>query len=225
MEGLLQPIVDFMLANAAWAGPVFGLFAFGESLAVAGVIIPATPVLFLVGTLLGSGKLDPWSVIPWAIAGAIGGYWASWWSGRRMGSAVYRRRIFTGQRRTIARVRLDFRRWGGPSRIFGRYVLGPFQSMMPMVAGVAKMDARRFHAWNIVSGTAWVAVVLAPGYFAAKGLTVLGFGVAQQHMLTGVLLGVSALLAIGAVVLMLYRLITLRRRPIATPSARKSPLG
>jgi membrane protein DedA with SNARE-associated domain len=210
MDHLLQPIVDFMLAHALWAGPVFGLFAFGESFAVVGVIIPATPVLFLVGTLLGSGKLDPWWVIPWAIVGALSGYWASWWCGRRFGSTVYRHPIFTGQRRMIARTRLYFRRWGGPSLIVGRYVLGPFQSMLPVVAGVARMPARRFHLWNMLSGVTWVIVVLTPGYFAARGLTVLGFGVAQQRMLTTILLGASLLLALGAVALTVVRLARLR---------------
>lgn len=206
MDALLQPIVDFITAHAILAGPVFGLFAFGESLAVLGVIIPATPVLFLVGTLLGSGKLDPWWIIPWAIFGAIAGYWVSWQGGRRMGPTAYRHRVFTGQRRTIARTRLYFRRWGGPSLILGRYVLGPFQSMLPMVAGVAAMDARRFHAWSTISGFVWVFVVLTPGYLAAKGVTVLGFGVEQQRILTGVLLIVSAGLAVGAIALTAYRL-------------------
>ncbi|PTS74428.1 DedA family protein [Sphingomonas sp. HMWF008] len=211
MDTILQSIADFIATHAILAGPVFGLFAFGESLAVLGVIIPATPVLFLVGTLLGSGKLDPWWVIPWAIFGAIAGYWVSWQGGRRMGTTVYRHRVFTGQRRAIARTRLYFRRWGGPSLMLGRYVLGPFQSMLPMVAGVAAMDGRRFHAWNTISGCLWVVVVVTPGYLAAKGVTVLGFGAEQQRILIALLLIVSAGLAVGAIVLTGYRLARLTR--------------
>lgn len=165
---------DFIVAHKAWAAPAFGLLAFGESLAVAGVFIPATPILFLMGALLGGGELEPVPVLAWAIAGAVGGYWASWAVGRRLGPAVYRVRALRGHRRGVARARLFFRRWGGPALVVGRYVLGPFQSMLPLVAGVAAMGPRRFHGWNVASGVVWVFVCLAPGYLAASGLWALG---------------------------------------------------
>ena len=80
--------------------------------------------------------------------------------------------------RGVARARLFFRRWGGPSLILGRYVLGLFQSMLPLVAGISAMAQRRFHAWNVASGVVWVIVVLIPGYLAAKGVHLLGVGAA-----------------------------------------------
>lgn len=193
----------FFLAHRWWAGPVFGLLAFGESLALVGAAIPATPILFLVGVLLGSGTLDPLVIMPWAMAGAIGGYWLSWVLGRLLGPRAYRSRWLIGQRRAPARTRLYFRRWGGPSLVLGRYVLGPFQSLLPFVAGTAGMPARRFHAWNVLSGVLWV-VVLTPGFLTARGIALFGVSPANLQGLSVAMLLVSGgaiVLVVGATVL------------------------
>ncbi len=202
---MLDALTAAIAAHALWAGPLFGLLALGESTAILGVIIPATPILFLVGTLLGSGQLEPRWILPWAIAGAIAGYWLSWAIGRRSGTRLYRTPLLRNHRRGVARARLFFRRWGGPSLILGRYVLGPFQSMLPLVAGVAAMDQRRFHAWNIASGTTWVFVVLAPGYLTAQGVVMLGVGAAQQRWLILALIVVSVGMAVSAIAGLLLR--------------------
>lgn len=198
---MLDHLTMLMIAHPGWAGAIFGLLAFGESLAIAGTIIPATPILFFVGTLIGSGRQDPLAIIPPAIVGAILGYWLSWTIGRRLGPRAYRLRPFAGQRRRMARLRLFFRRWGGPSLVVGRYVLGPLQSTLPLVAGAARMDARRFHAWNTLSGVLWVFVVLAPGYLSGRGLVAVVQSPAQQHAVLVGVMAVSTALIVGALVM------------------------
>ncbi len=199
-----------MVVHRGWAGPGFGVLAFGESLAVAGAVIPATPILFLVGTMLGTGILDSRIILPWAIAGAIGGYWTSWSIGRWLGHDVYRLRLFKAHRRSIARTRLFFRRWGGPSLVIGRFVLGPFQSMLPLVAGVAAMGGSRFHPWNIASSIIWILAVLSPGYLAGRGITLFGFAAPQQQVIVPALLLASAAFVVAAVALTLSRFRTSR---------------
>lgn len=198
MAGAIEAFGDFIVANRAWAAPAFGLLAFGESTAVLGIIIPATPILFLMGTLLGSGRLNVAPVLAWAIPGAIGGYWLSWAIGARLGHRIYHGRALKRHRRGVARARLFFRRWGGPALILGRYVLGPFQSMLPLVAGVAKMDARRFNAWNVASGVIWVIVCLAPGYLTARGLWAAGADPRVEQWLTAGLAVASVGLIVAA---------------------------
>lgn len=212
MKTALQAFTDFVTLHGFWAGPAFGLLAFGESLAVVGTIIPATPLLFLIGIMLGKGLLHPLAVLPWAVAGAITGYWMSWAVGSRLGPSVYRHRLFGGQRRAIARVRLFFRRWGGPALIVGRFVLGPVQSMLPLVAGVAAMTPRRFHRWNAVSGVLWVCLVVTPGYIAARGFNILGFDEQTQQGLVMALALLSLLLILLVVATMLFRWIRYAQR-------------
>lgn len=198
MNGLLQYLSDFMVDHRWLAGPAFGLIAFGESLAVVGIFIPATPILFMVGVLAGGGRVDPSSVVAFGIAGAIAGYWLSWRAGDRLGHRAWQLPALARHRRGIARARLFFRRWGGISLVGGRYVLGPFQSMLPLVAGVARMDAHRFHRWNVLSGVLWIILVLTPGFLVGRGVEIAGFNKAWQDQIVGVLLVASCgLIVIG----------------------------
>ena len=198
MDNLLAWTASAASNHRSWAGPLFFLFAFGESLAVVGTFIPATPILFLLGTLLGAGEIGL-EVIPWAIAGAILGYWASWAIGWRFGIRLYRSRFFRSNRRKVAAVRLFFRRWGGPSLVFGRYVLGPFQSMIPLAAGVARFGGRSFHPWNVVSGVAWVFVVLTPGVLVGRGVIAAG----PDSVFADWVMAAVTLVSVGAIVVAL----------------------
>jgi membrane protein DedA with SNARE-associated domain len=172
MADPLAALFRALVAYSYLAGPAFGLLAFLESLVIIGMFIPATPVLFLFGTLIGSGRLDPLAVLPWAFAGAIAGYWLSWWLGHHPDCRCYISRRARSHRRQMARTRVFLRRWGGPSLVLGRYLLGQFQAFIPVVAGVLGMQRRRFHLWNCVSGTTWVLVVVTPGYLAGRGLLI-----------------------------------------------------
>lgn len=195
----LQVLFSGVSVTGFWVVFAITLLAFAESLAIVGSIIPATPILLLIGTLLGRGALQPEEVIPGALTGALGGYWLSWAIGRRLRFRIYRSPWLAGRRRALARLRLFLRRWGGPSLILGRFVLGPLQSMLPLVAGTMGMPRSRFHFWNGLSGSLWVPLVLAPGYLAGRGLVPLGV---SQKVIFGITL-VLALVSLLAVVAML----------------------
>ncbi len=71
MDAWITWISDLIHTHSMWAIPIVGIIAFGESLAVVGLLIPATAILLLIGGLIGSGVLDPWSVLTATIIGAV----------------------------------------------------------------------------------------------------------------------------------------------------------
>lgn len=154
--------------HAALVAFAFVLIALAESTAFVGVVLPATPILLLMGGLLGTGRISPWAILPGAIAGAIGGYGLSYLVGRRLRGRLGRITWLRRQRRPMARVRLFLRAYGPHAVILGRYALGPLHSLLPLVAGTIGMDRRRFWTLNALSGLIWVPVTLAPGYIAAR---------------------------------------------------------
>lgn len=185
MEDLITRFGALITQHGAWAGPIVGLLAFGESLALVGLFIPATAVMISVGGLIGTGVLDPAPILFWAAAGAIAGDWVSYAIGRRIGPSIYRRWPLNRHRPMVARARLFFRRYGFISVFAGRF-LGPIRATIPLVAGVMEMDRRRFQLANLASAVLWVPVMFGPGYFAARslgsvenitGLHILGIGV------------------------------------------------
>jgi len=169
MDELVARATLFMSVHGAWAGPIVGLLSFGESLAIIGLFIPATAVMLAVGGLVGTGVLDPISIILWAVAGAILGDWISFWFGQSIGPSVYQRWPLKGQRPMVARTRLFFRKYGFAAIFLGRF-LGPIRATVPLVAGVMDMPRKPFQIANIASAVLWVPLMFLPGILAARTL-------------------------------------------------------
>jgi membrane protein DedA with SNARE-associated domain len=167
LEDFVHQAIDFIKLHQAWAGPVVGLLAFGESLVLIGVLIPGTAALVIVGGLVGAGILSPLPVIVGAALGAAVGdvvsYVLGLWLGRRF---IYRWPLnrYIDQ---FARARLFFRRYGFATIMIGRF-FGPLRSSVPLVAGMMGMNWRPFQLANVLSAIIWAPVVLSPGWLVAR---------------------------------------------------------
>lgn len=169
MEQFVAPLSEFIVRHQAWAGIVLGLVTFVESLVLVGAFVPATALMLLAGGLMATGVLDPFGVILSCVAGAALGDAVSYWIGRRLGPKAMRHRAFRPHRRKIARTRLFTRKYGSASIYIGRF-FGPLRAFVPIAAGMLRMPTGRFQVANVLSALIWVPAMLAPGYFAAKGL-------------------------------------------------------
>ncbi|WP_229428466.1 DedA family protein [Microvirga pudoricolor] len=165
----MADIGGFITTHQAWAGPIMGAVAFGESLAFVGLLVPATALMLAVGGMIGTGAIDPVPVLAWAIGGAVLGDAVSYVIGLTMGMGVCRRWPLNRHRSAVARTRLFFRRYGFATIFLGRF-LGPIRSTVPLVAGVLRMDHRAFQVANVLSAILWVPLMLSPGYLAAKSI-------------------------------------------------------
>lgn len=213
MDDLIQRATALIAQHGAWAGPIVGLLAFGESLAIIGLLIPATAVMIAVGGLIGTGAVDPFWVMGWAILGAVIGDWISFAVGRKLGPAAYRRWPLNRHRTMVARARLFFRRFGFLSIFMGRF-LGPIRATVPLVAGVMNMNGRQFQLANVTSAILWVPLLFAPGYIAVKAIGPIDH-VSEAHVIgAGLLLAAMTLggAAIGARILGSARRARDRRR-------------
>jgi membrane protein DedA with SNARE-associated domain len=175
MQALIDQLVLFIQNNQSWAGLVIFLMAFGESLFVLGIFIPATVLLFATGTLIATGILDAGTILFWGIIGAIVGDALSFWLGRWMGPKFLRHRYLNAHRRQVARARLFFYRYGFLAVLIARF-LGPLRCFIPTVAGVMGMPEMRFQIANVISAILWLPALLAPGYLASLSVEALKQG-------------------------------------------------
>ncbi len=166
MQGLIDQSLQFIEQHQAWAGLVVFLMAFGESLFIIGILLPATFMLFVIGGLVGSGTLPWFPIVTWGFAGAVLGDALSYWLGCWVGPKVLRWRYLKSHRKHVARARLFFYRYGFLAVLIGRF-LGPVRSVIPTVAGAMGMPQARFQLANILSAAAWMPALLAPSYLAA----------------------------------------------------------
>jgi membrane protein DedA with SNARE-associated domain len=193
---MLAGLTLFIADHRSWAGPIIGLIVLAESLAVIGLFFPATPIMFAIGGMLGTGTLDPVPAILWALLGAVAGDGTSYALGRRIGPSIYYRVPFNRHVPMFAKARLFFQRYGFAAIFVGRF-LGPFRTTVPLVSGVAVMEARTFQTANILSALLWVPASFAPGYLAMSGLGA-AFMISQSDLI--VIGGAIALLSIVAAI-------------------------
>ena len=166
LSTLFDAALRLIETHRAWAGVIFGLMAFGESLVVVGVLVPATGVMMATGALVGAGTvpfLDIW------IGGAIGaalGDSISFWVGRKLGPGVDRLWPFSRHPEMLVAARRVFARWGWAAIVVGRFI-GPLRASVPTVAGVAGMGWGIFQIANLGSALVWIPLLVAPGTIGA----------------------------------------------------------
>ncbi|WP_062118428.1 DedA family protein [Aureimonas sp. AU40] len=186
MEAYIAEIGHFVRTHQGWAGVIVGLISFGESLVLAGLLIPATAIMLVIGGLVGTGVLDPVTVLVGAILGAIVGDIVSYALGRWLGPGIVHRKPLRRYRHAVAKTRLFFRKYGFAAVLVGRF-LGPIRSTVPLVAGMMAMNQVRFQIANVLSAVLWAPLMLAPGWIGARGLSELEW-VGGEHMLAVVAL-------------------------------------
>lgn len=205
MDALFHHVAEFIARHHAWAGVALGVVTLLESLVLIGAFIPATALMVMAGGLIAAGVLDPLQVIFWCVAGAVVGDAVSYELGRRLGPKTLRHAAFREHRRKIARTRLFTRRYGAASIFIGRF-FGPLRAFVPLVTGLLGMRRRTFQLANTASAVVWVLVILAPGYFAAKGLAELE-ALGEADLITVL---VASVLSISVGGLLAWRILKVR---------------
>ena len=193
MGGLAERLAALLQAHPEQAGLIIGLLVFAESLAFVGFFVPSTALLLAIGALVGAGVVAPGPILIFAIAGAVAGDAISFELGRWMGPKALRHRRLRRHRRAVARARLFIHRAGVLAMILGRFT-GPVRSFVPLVGGMLRMGRIRFQIANLIGAVLWIPVMLAPGFLAARGLTLLPAHVIEPTL---IILAVAALAIIA----------------------------
>ncbi len=166
LELPIGELVAFIEAHRAWAGVLLALISFGESLILIGFLFPGTPLLIVIGGLATAGLLHPVPVLAGAIIGAVAGDAVAYWFGKWLGREVANRPFLVRHRGAVAQARLFFRRYGFAAVFLGRF-FGPIRSTVPLVAGMLRMEERRFQAANILSALVWAPAGFLIGWAGA----------------------------------------------------------
>ncbi|MEW6353590.1 MAG: VTT domain-containing protein [Pseudomonadota bacterium] len=167
----LTPVLDWVAANPHWSGAAVFLISVAESLAIVGLFIPGTVVMFGVGALVAAGVMDLWVTLGLAAAGAIVGDGISYWLGYHYHERLRSMWPFSRYPQLFARGEAYFHRHGGKSVLLGRFV-GPVRPIIPVVAGMLNMPPSRFLVVNVLSAIGWAPAYILPGvvFGASLGL-------------------------------------------------------
>lgn len=194
--------IAWISAHPHAAGGLVFLIAFCDALAVVGIVVPALPLLFAVGTLIGLGHLDGPYALLCAAAGAFAGDALSYWIGHRWGTAMRGLWLFRRYPGLLDRGEQLFRRHGSKGIVIARFI-GAVRPFVPAVAGMLHMPLRRYVPASVFAALSWAAVFLAPGWIFGASYDAVA-AVADKLVL--VLLGVVLAIAlVWALVLYTWR--------------------
>lgn len=169
MSSWFEGLTDWLSANPGWLGLAIFTVACIECLAIAGILVPGTVVLFALGVLAGSGNLDLWQTLLLAYAGGLLGDLLSYGLGRRFHENIRRLPVLRHHPEWIGSAELYFHRYGAVSLLVGRYI-GPLRPMLPTVAGMLDMPFGRFVAISMLAAAGWSVAYLLPGWAAGAAL-------------------------------------------------------
>ena len=198
----LEALVNWIGQNPILAGAVIFLIAFGDALVIVGVAIPAVPLLFAVGTLVGLGHVDGTYALVCATLGAFFGDGISYWVGHRYGPQLRQRWPFHKHPQWLERGEITFRRHGMKSIVMARYV-GAIRPFVPAIAGMLKMKLRQYVPASALAALIWSATFLAPGWVFGTSLELVSAVAGRLAVVIAVVLGLVAL--IWATVFYLWR--------------------
>ncbi len=153
-------MTDFIKTQPVWAPLIVGTLAFGESLAIVSLFIPATGILLAIGALAGVADIEYWGIVLGAGIGAGLGDWVSYAFGVRYGQKIVKIRFFSQHPQLLVRAESFFHKWGGLGVFIGRFS-GPLRATVPLVAGIANMNPWTFQLANWLSAAIWAPALLS----------------------------------------------------------------
>jgi membrane protein DedA with SNARE-associated domain/membrane-associated phospholipid phosphatase len=169
----LDTLLAFITHHHGLAYGAIFLISLSESLALVGLLVPGTMIMFGVGAVVATGSLGLMPVLLLAMAGAVGGDGVSYWLGHHFRERLVGVWPFSRYPEMLKKGEAFFHRHGGKSILFGRFV-GPVRPVIPLVAGMMGMGPAHFSVVNLLSAIGWALVYILPGVFFGTSLAMAG---------------------------------------------------
>jgi membrane protein DedA with SNARE-associated domain/membrane-associated phospholipid phosphatase len=168
---LQQILEDVSVTLGKWTYLLVGTFAFLETGAFVGLVVPGETVMLLGGAVAGQGEIDLYLLLAIAWFSAWAGDTTSFFIGRRLGrSFVLRRGPRVGiSNERFAQVEDFFGRHGGKTILIGRFI-SLVRALAPFVAGSSRMRYRAFVPYSILGTGIWSAAHILIGYFFSRSI-------------------------------------------------------
>lgn len=159
----LDSVTGWLAGNPQWLAAAVFIVAFVECLAIAGLVVPGTVLLFAVAVLAGSGALSLSETLLLGFVAGVLGDIVSYFIGRHFHQNIRRLPGLRHHPEWIAGAEAYFHRYGIASLLVGRFI-GPLRPMLPMVAGMFDMPFPRFVAVSLLAAAGWSVAYLLPGW-------------------------------------------------------------
>lgn len=156
------------LVKIGLLGAYFILFA--ESGLLIGFFLPGDSLLFTAGLLASRGYFSIWALVIGGAIAAIIGNQVGYHFGRRFGPKIFNKEeSFLFHKDHIIRAENFYEKYGGAALIISRFT-PIIRTFVPILAGVGRMNYKKFSLYNIIGGFLWIFTVSFAGYFLGRAV-------------------------------------------------------
>ncbi|MBF0456453.1 MAG: DedA family protein [Nitrospirae bacterium] len=155
------------IANSygTWTYGILSAIIFCETGLVVTPFLPGDSLLFAAGAISAISTLKLyWLIIALALA-AITGDNVNYWIGRYIGPKVFQyenSRLLNKE--YLERTRKFYDKYGGKAVVLARFA-PIIRTFAPFVAGIGRMNYRRFITYSVIGSFCWVGIFLSGGYY------------------------------------------------------------
>jgi membrane-associated protein len=154
-----------------WGGLVLlTVIVFTETGLMFGFFLPGDSLLVTAGIFAAAGHLDVFTVVLVLSVAAVTGDQLGYWIGLRAGPRVFSREdsLFFHRKHAL-RAQAFYDRHGGKTIILARFI-PVIRTFAPVVAGVGRMEYRKFVSYNVFGGVLWVSGLTFAGYGLGRSI-------------------------------------------------------
>lgn len=179
MIGFLKELMDAekLAALVTMYGGLYlvALIIFAETGLFIGFFLPGDSLLFVTGLMIANSRnptsSDPVNLLYWialiSTAGVIGNM-VGYWFGKKTGPVLFERRdTLLFKKKHVIQAREFYEKRGGSAIILARF-LPIVRTFAPIVAGVVRMEYKKFFFFNVLGCIAWVVSMVLSGYFLGE---------------------------------------------------------
>lgn len=172
MEFILE-----LITHLGWIAVVAVIYA--ETGLMIGFFLPGDSLLFTAGALVQQGvfKVNIHLFVSLLFTASILGNSTGYWFGRKIGRKLFMRQNSKLFHQKNLRMAEDFYLKHGAKTIIIAMFVPIVRTFTPIVAGISKMDYRRFLFFNVIGALLWTVLITYLGYFAGGALQRAGFNI------------------------------------------------
>lgn len=207
----MDTIIEFFqnLTSPEWIANNGGLWliafiVFAETGLFIGFFLPGDALIFITGTIVAKANTPTENhfinLLFWigvltlcAIIGNIVGYWF----GKKSGNYLFERRdTWLFKKRHIHQAK-EFYDKRGPFAVVVARFFPVIRTFAPIIAGVVKMDYKKFYFFNVLGALLWIASFTTAGFFLGQNAWV------KEHF-EYIIIGLVAVTSIPVIIKMLF---------------------
>ncbi len=155
-----------------WGGYFILLgIVFAETGLLAGFFLPGDSLLVTAGLLAAiDGKMNIWVLNLILSAAAIAGDSTGYAIGYHLGPKIFNREnSFFFNKEHLLRTKKFYDKYGSKTIVIARFV--PIvRTFAPTLAGVGRMEYKKFLSYNVMGGISWVMGMTLTGYFLGRSI-------------------------------------------------------